>query len=374
MAHNTHCDFSRPGWNQAAAWFGSDFFGLTRLLLRNGLRIDPAVGVDCSIDVLVSLLNTGLGGLQGFYYGPRLRRVVLPPDPVFIIGHWRTGTTLLHELLAMDPRNRCPTTFECFVPNHFLILEPLVRGWIDFLLPGSRPTDAMAMGWDQPQEDEFALCNLGIPSPYATMAFPNRPPQFPEYLDLDRVGPAQRQRWKRAFGGFLRQLLCKRPGRLVLKSPTHTFRLPILLEMFPKARFVHIVRNPYKVFPSTVHLWKSLYAWQAYQKPTYEGLDERVLDTFVRMHERLEATRGRVEPARFHELRYEDLVRDPVGQMRTLYERFALGPFEPIEPAVRGYFAARADYRTNHYELPQQQRDTICRRWGYWIDRYGYGP
>ena len=373
MHQQQNRDFPRPGLTQAAAWLGADFFGLARLILRNKFRIRPSYLPDCLIDLFVSLLNTGLGGLQSFHYGSRVHATRLLGDPIFIIGHWRTGTTLLHELLALDGRHRCPTTMECFCPNHFLLTKPLVRGTLGFVLPGIRPTDNMEMGWDRPQEDEFALCNMGIPSPYATMAFPNEPPQFPEYLDLESLSAAELRRWKLAMMKFLKSLTYERSGRLVLKSPTHTFRLPTLLGMFPKACFLHVVRNPYVVFSSTVRLWKSLYAWQGYQKPHYAGLDEHVLCTFVRMHQRLDATRNLIDPARFHEIRYEDLLADPVHRMRGIYEHFDLDDFDLVEPAIRAYFEDRAGYRTNRYELPPEMAGEISRRWAPWIERYGYG-
>ena len=347
-------DFPRPGLAQAAAWLGADFFGLARLLLRNKFRVRPSYLPDCLIDVFVSLLNTGLGGFKRFIMARGCARRNFWAIQSSSSGTGGPARPCCTKPLALDRRHRCPTTMECFCPNHFLLTQPLVRGTLGFLLPGVRPTDNMEMGWDHPQEDEFALCNMGIPSPYATMAFPNEPPQFPEYLDLEALAPAELRRWKLAMMKFLKALTYQRSGRLVLKSPPHTFRLPTLLAMFPKACFLHVVRNPYVVFASTVRLWKSLYAWQGYQKPVYAGLEEHVLDTFVAMHERLDATRKLVDPARFHEIRYEDLLDDPVRRMRGIYEHFGLGRFEGVQPAIRAYFADRADYRTNRHELPPE--------------------
>ena len=353
-------------------WTGCDLFGLLRILARNRCRVHPRYLPDCLIDLIFAFGNSGLKGLSDILFSRRVDRVQLTDDPIFIIGHWRTGTTLLHELLALDPQHRVPTTFECFAPNHFLITERLVKRWIGFALPRRRPPDQMAMGWDQPQEDEFALCNSGVPSPYATITFPNHPPQFQEYLDLEDLSRSQRDRWCQTLLTFLKQLTYNRPGRLVLKSPTHTFRLPTLCEMFPRAKFVYMVRDPYAVFASTVRLWKSLYASQGYQKPTYQGLDEFVFETFTKMHQRLEATRGLVDRDRFHTLRYEDLVRDPVAEMRTLYERLALGDYDPIEPAVEDYFHQRADYRPNRHVLAPEIREQVGRRWRPYIEQYGY--
>ena len=189
---------------------------------------------------------------------------------------------------------------------------------------------------------------------------------------MDRLGPVQRRRWQQALRTFLKRLTWKRPGRIVLKSPTHTFRLPVLREMFPDARFIHVVRNPYAVFPSTVRLWKSLYVLNSYQEPTCADLEEYVLSTFSRMHERLEATRGLIDPHRFCEVRYEDLLRQPLAVMETLYRQLELDGFDRVAPAIGKYFQDRADYQTNRHELTPEMRDRIRLRWRPYIEKHGY--
>ncbi len=359
-------------WYHAGIWMGSDFFGLLRLLTRHRFRVHPGRLPACLFDLGFSVFNTATAALETLLLGPWVERAKLEGDPIFIIGHWRTGTTLLHELLALDGRHRCPTTFECFSPGNFLISEALLKTWSSFILPHRRPPDNMPMGWDRPQEDEFALCNLGVPSPYWSLAFPNQPPQARDYFELERLSPAERRRWQQALRTFLQRLTWRRRGRLVLKSPPHTCRLPTLRAMFPDARFIHVVRNPYAVFPSTMRLWQSLYVLNSYQQPTCAGLEERVLATFSRMHQRLQATRGLIAPRRFCEVRYEDLMRQPLCAMRAIYEQLELGGFEQVAPAIGRYFQDRADYQTNRYELTPELRERISRRWRPYIEQYGY--
>jgi omega-hydroxy-beta-dihydromenaquinone-9 sulfotransferase len=354
-------------------WEGCDLFAWLRLLLRNRLRVSPAHAHVVAIVTAVSIGHTLLRYLQDAWYGSRLERTPVRHDPLFIVGHWRTGTTLLHELLILDERHNYPNTYQCLEPNHFLLSEKYFTRWFAWMLPSRRPMDNMAAGWDRPQEDEFALCMMGQPSPYLTIAFPNHPPQDQEALDLDGLPPRARRAWKRAFLRFIRHLTFKSPRRLVLKSPTHSFRIKTLLELFPDARFVHIVRDPYVVFPSTVNLWKSLYQTQGLQRPTFAGLEEHVFRTFTHLYARLEEGRRLLGPGRFHELRYEDLVADPVGQMRLLYERLDLGDFEQVRPRLEKYLAASAGYKTNRYPtLSPELRAEITRRWGDVIRRYGY--
>src|SRR5438552_14789562 len=129
---------------------------------------------------------------------------------------------------------------------------------------------------------------LGQPSPYLTIAFPNNPPQGQNFLDLEDISPGALRSWKRAYKHFLKQVTYKAGKRLVLKSPPHTARIKVLREMFPGALFIHIMRDPYVVFPSTVNLWKTLYRTHGLQKPTYAGLEEQVLTTYTRLYDRLE--------------------------------------------------------------------------------------
>ncbi len=358
-------------------WFLRIWDGMTAttwfsLLLRNGLRISPRRWGMAVLISFISLLNLGLALLQRLFYGRRITRTELQGDPIFVIGHWRSGTTLLHELLVLDERYTYPNTYDCFASSHFLfsasVFRPLLRG----LMPKQRPMDNMAAGWDCPQEDEFALCNMGLRSPYATIAFPNRPPQNQEYFDLQHVSAQERTRWQRGLAWFLKCLTVRSPRRIVLKSPPHTSRVKVLLEMFPKARFVHIVRNPFVIFPSTINLWKRMYRNDGLQVPTYDGLDEHVFATFARMYEVFQRDRDLIPPGQLCEVRYEDLVAQPLKQMERVYQELNLGEFESVRAKLAAYFAEKADYKTNRYQLPAELAVEIGKRWLTYFDRYGY--
>jgi hypothetical protein len=276
--------------------------------------------------------------------------------------------------MVLDARHTFPDTYACFVPNHYLLSRHVLPRLVSGLMPRMRPMDNMPAGWDKPQEDELALCNLGIPSPYLTWAFPNEPPQYEEYLTLRDVPPKALERWKRALYWFLQCVTLVRPGRIVLKSPPHTARVKTLLEMFPDARFVHIVRDPCAVFASTVNAWKRLYRYQGLQVPHYRGLEQRIFRTFRRMYEALEQDRALVPPGRFSEVHYEDLVADPIGQMRRIYAELELGQFDQVLPALKEYVAGHADYQPNRYQMSPETQAEVAHQWGDFIRRYGYAP
>jgi hypothetical protein len=355
-------------------WEGCDYFTWLRMLVTNRFAVEPPYWYIAAIMSCTTFANTCLRWLQGGLYGDRIENTRVPNAPIFVVGHWRTGTTLLHELLILDERFTSPTTLHCFLPCHFLLSEHVIREYFAWAMPARRPMDDMPAGWDRPQEDEFALALLGQPSTYTDIAFPNRPPLWPGALDLSGLTPRQLAGWKRTFRRFVQAVSLRDPRRLVLKSPPHTARIPVLLELFPDARFVHIVRDPYTLFASTVNLWLSMARKHGFQTPLGgPALEEKVFREFRVIHERYEAAKGLIPPARLAEVRYEELTKDLVGGMRTVYEGLELGGFDAAEPRLREYAARTTAYQPNKYQLSDEQRARIAERWGDVIRQQGYG-
>ncbi|HVT28772.1 MAG TPA: sulfotransferase, partial [Lacipirellulaceae bacterium] len=138
--------------------------------------------------------------------------------------------------------------------------------------------------------------------------------------------------------------------------------------------FIHIVRDPLVLFPSTVRLWKSLSLVQGFQIPSDDAgwIEGHVIDQFVRMYECFERDRELVSSDRLIDVRFEDLVADPVAEMRSVYQRLDLGNFANVEPALLRYRMKTRDYRTNQYVLPPEVAERVRGRWGPYLQRYGY--
>jgi hypothetical protein len=182
----------------------------------------------------------------------------------------------------------------------------------------------------------------------------------------------KRERWKRGTLSFLKHLSYRKPRPIVLKSPPHTARVRTLLELFPSAKFIHIVRDPVNVFMSTVRLWRSLYQVQGLQVDRGHDITEYVLSTFERMYASFESDRPLFTATQYYEVRYEDLVADPLGQLRAMYQRLKLGDFEQVRPRLEAFLDAKKDYQTNRFEPPEDVRAMVMERWGDFARRYGY--
>jgi hypothetical protein len=316
----------------------------TRLLVRHRFRIAPRYYPAAFMTSLFAPLNSALGAVQSLAFRSRLEAVRIDPPPVFVLGHWRSGTTLLHELLALNPAHTAPTNHQCLMPKHFLVTGRLSKRLMARLLPAERVMDPMRLGPDSPQEEEFALCNLGVCSPYLWLAFPNEGYDT-DWETLEALPHAETARWKAAYLGFLKSVALAAPGRLVLKCPLNGFRLALLERMFPNARYVHIMRHPAEVLSSTVRTWRALQAYHGYQTPREGGLMPHVLKTGLHLHRALAAGRARIAATRWCNVHFEDLVRDPHDVLQRIHKKLGLSDYAPSAAGVTAYLAERVGFQ-----------------------------
>lgn len=359
-------------WYSPRFWHGMTWGAWLALIFRHRLRIHPIRWPMAFLITLITPFNSIMGAVQSLLFGRKIRETQLTAPPVFIVGHWRSGTTYLHELMSLDERFGSPTTYQCFAPMHCLLTEWFMATFMFWLVPKQRPMDNMAASWTAPQEDEFALLTLNAPTPYFRMAFPNDPPPHMELLNMQGVSPEDQSRFEQVLVHFARLITYRYGKRLLFKSPPHTGRLETLTRLFPGAKFIHITRDPYAIFSSTRKLWESLDDVQGLQRPRHKHLDEYIYACYERMYGGFYHQRPRVDENSVVDLKYEDLVQDPVSHVQALYERLDLGDFGPIRDRLEQYVAGKKDYKTNRHELEPELKSAIRQRWAEYFERFGY--
>ena len=189
----------------------------------------------------------------------RLTPLPEPQDPLFILGLWRSGTTVLHELLAASTQWNTPHTWQCFHPSTcFLTGAPARQITVE------RPMDSGQIATHGPQEDEFALLLLGEPSVYRGFIDPRRLPECAELLQTGisaaAAGVLALPRWRSFLRGIAAQ---EGQARLLIKSPNHTFRVAQLASWYPRAQFVWIGRHSGEVLSSNLRMWQAMHELHA---------------------------------------------------------------------------------------------------------------
>lgn len=355
-------------------WAGMRFTDYLKLLSRNRFRVHPTRIPMMFMVGGCSVFSSGLALTQKILLNRKIEATELKEPPIFIIGHWRSGTTLLHEMLCLDDQFSWPSTFECFVPAYHNLTRPFLHPLLKLLMPSKRPMDSMPVGPELPQEDEFALLGLGAPTPYDRIAFPNEPTKFARMLNLKDASPDEADALESALKWFYQSLSYKNPKRLMLKSPTHTGRIAHLAKWFPGAKFIHITRNPHKIFPSSVHLWNSLSAVQGFQSVPK---DDQVLVELVN-HWYQEVYTGFFEQVDqisnddIVHLAFEDLIQDPITQIEAIYSSFDLSGFDKARPNLESYWSQRKSHRKNKTQLNDETKALINEVWAEYIDHFGY--
>ena len=353
-------------WNPRF-WDGATITAWCKLCNSARWRVSPLRLPMFAVISGLTLLNSSLAALQRLLYGKKIARTRLVDDPVFIVGHWRSGTTLLHEYLMLDPKFACSDTYECFAPSHFLVSGRMIRPWLKYIMPKKRPMDNMAAGLDRPQEDEFALCALGVNSPYRNVAFPNVPAIDEDYLSLRNVDEKAREKWLDALEFFLKELTIAKGKVVALKSPPHTARIKTILERFPNAKFIHISRDPYALFPSTVNLWKKLASVHGLQIPKGgPKLEEKVLRDFEIMYDAFFEDLPLIPQGAIVEVSYDELV----AALERIYRELNLKDFDGVKENFQQFAETQKNFKKNAFELAPEIKETIAKRWKKYFDRY----
>ncbi len=342
-----------------------------RLLSENRFRISPRHWPRAMSISFHALQNSAIRRLEERRYAVRLKETVVAP-PLFVLGHYRSGTTHLHNLLATDSRFAFPNTFQCVFPHTFLTTEDHASRAMAFFMPKKRPMDNMEWGMNSTQEDEFALCIDSFKSPCMGWVFPERQDAYDKYLTFDGVPEPELARWNEALVKFLKKLTLKYQRPLVLKSPPHTARIALLLKLFPGAKFVHIHRNPYTVFQSsrktfTINFMLSL------QRTRPEELDDRTLRQYRRMYDAFFEQRKLIPPRDYHEMCFEQLEADPVGEVERMYRALSFPDFAQNEAALRKYVESLTGYKKNEFpKLPDDVRKRVAEMWRPCFEEWKY--
>lgn len=327
-------DFGAPSWQE----------GLDLLL--------------ASLEATAQLNEIGVGVAEGGVVGDLSNRLQLEawrathPDvaaqqivrPIIIVGQPRTGTTILYDLMAQDPANRAPLSWEVERPvpaprTATYLTDPRIAeaqagfDLVESIIPGF--TAFHELGAQLAQED-VRIFTSDFRSMQYSLQF--EVPDYNRWL-LHEADLAPTYRWHRRF---LQHLQSEHMAdRWLLKSPAHLWHLPALLAEYPDAIVVQNHRDPLKVIASISALGASL------RSMTTDSFDVRTLaaqygdDIMVGLDRSLAARReGLFAPGQVVDVRYQDLRVDLLATVRRIYDEIGLELTPDAEARMRTFLDA----------------------------------
>lgn len=357
---------------------GVRFDNWLRLLVRAHGRIDPKKLPEAAFITLLSLVLAPFALLEGVVCALPIAKTELRDDPVFVLGHWRSGTTYLQNVLSRDAQFKWPDPVETAMFSNRVLLGWLMQYGVKAGIRDARPMDNVQYALDMPMEETFAVGNH---SPYTLihlLAFPNVWEKYIPCAFVDDLLPRERAAFKRTYMYTLRKLAWLGGGRrLLLKSPDNTARLAALSELFPNAKYINIYRNPYDTVLSTVNMFRSQLDLVRLSVMPDVDVQELIEDVvveriFAPMYRGLFAREAGFAPGQYVSVRYEDFVRDPEAHLKRIYDTLGLGGYDAALPAFRAYVASQSGYRKNRHTMRPELRAKINRHLGFFFERYGY--
>ena len=339
-----------------------------------GREIDAAYKGKYRLTKAVCRLLSPLASLQDKRYEKLLANQPLEHDPVFILGHWRSGTTFVHNVFCCDKHFGYNTTYQTVFPHLMMWGQPFFKKNMSWLMPDKRPTDNMELAVDLPQEEEFALANM---MPYTYYNFWFLPKYQQEYADkyllFDNISDAELKVFEEVFTKLIKISLWNTHGTQFLsKNPPHTGRVRELVKMFPNAKFIYLVRNPYTVFESTRSFFTNTIQPLKLQDVSNEQLEENILSIYAKLYHKYESDKQFIPEGNLMEVKFEDFEADAMGMTENIYKSLSIPGFTEARADIEKYVGGKKGYKKNKYKYDDRTIRLVEENWGFALKPVSY--
>jgi len=318
--------------------------------------------------------------LENLKYANEIRGYKLKKNPVFIIGHWRSGTSFLQYLLGKDPQFGYMNKFQAVFPNLFLHSEPFLKSLVERIpqtlnIIRDAQNISVNLDLDSPSEIEIALtCMISPASLHWGHIFPdNAWEYFNKYLFLETASNEEMQQWEHDYHHLIKKISMKNDGKqMLIKSPGNTCRIEKLLELYPNARFIYIHRNPYDVFYSNIKLWNTLLDNLAVQNFTEQQMELIIIRTYKKLIKKYIKQKNQIPEGQLVEIRFKKLISEPVNELFSVYEHLHLDGFAKAEPYFHHFLENNAKGNSSSYKYKKRIITLINKNWSFAFKRWGY--
>jgi len=350
---------------------GSTLINYFKILSKG--HIAPRYYFKIILTTLIVLIATPFHVWEGLYFKNKLKNYKFTKPPLFILGHWRSGTTLLHNMLSKDPAAGYITTYQSLFPNN-MASKWLFRTFMKIFMPRKRPSDGVELNVVFPQEDEFAFSNLQDNAYYNFFYFPEMYNIFYEKaVNLKFLNEKETDLWFSSYEKLLKKAaIDTNAERLIVKNPVNTGRIEQILKLWPDARFLYIYRNPITVFHSTRRFFQKLFPTLWFHKVDDQFIDTMIFDVYPRLIDSYLEQKSLIPPGNLMELRFEDFETNPVKEMEKIYAGLLKEDFSKVQQYFSDYFKTQKGHKKNMYLVDATEIELIRKHLGKYIEMYNY--
>ncbi|MFI3261903.1 MAG: sulfotransferase [Rikenellaceae bacterium] len=340
-----------------------------------GRKISKGYKLKYVLTVVICRILSVLTPIQNSIYRKKIEKKELTKDPLFIIGHWRSGTTFVHNVLAKDKQFGFTTTYHTVFPNIVLWGQSFFKGTMASIMPDKRPADNMELNVDLPQEEEFALSNMSSCNYYNFWFFPQNMMEYcSKYLTFKGASKEEKDEFKREFQKLVKISMANTGGeRYLSKNPPHTARVKELLEIYPNAKFIYLMRNPYTVLESTRNFfYKTIKPLQLHAIEEAQ-FDKQIVEVYKEMYIKYEEDKGLIPEGNLIEMKFEEFEQNPSAATKRIYDVLSLGGYENAKGDIEKYLDTKKGYKKNAYKYAPEVIDTVEREWKFAVEGWNYG-
>ncbi len=351
---------------------GADPATLCRVLVRSG-GLAPGRAHAAAVALGMALLRLPFTLAEEAALELMLRRAPVLPAPVFIVGHWRSGTTHLANMLSRSPKFGILPPISVGLPWEALGLARVVRPFIEQFFPRTRLIDDIALAPHLPQEDELALANMSALSSIHGLYFPR---QLQQYFDrgifFEGVCDRDIRNWSRVLRRYVAKMTLLQGNRpLLIRNPVNAARIPQLRAIWPDARFIHIHRNPYTVQASSRRMFAVLVRELSLQEAQAD-VAALVRHVYPRLMTRLVADSAALPPGSFTEIRYERFREAPVAELERVHAELGLPGFGEARAAFQSYGDSVSGHRQAEHAIDPAHLAWTREHCAPFLDRWNY--
>ncbi len=341
-------------------------------ILNKG-KVAPKYYFKIFLTTLIVLIATPFHLWEEMYFRQKLRKFKFSKPPLFILGHWRSGTTLLHNMLSKDPSAGYVSTYQSLFPNN-LASKWLFRTFMKLNMPQKRPADGVELNISFPQEDEFAFCNCQPNTYYNFFYFPTLYKTFFEQaVNHKNLTKKEIKVWFKTYDTLMKKALINTKGeRLIVKNPVNTGRIDKILKLYPDARFLYIYRNPVTVFNSTQLFFRQLNPTLWFQDVDNQFIDNMIFDVYNRLMDNYLKQKSLIPAGNLMEIRFEEFEQNPVKKMENIYTDLLKVDFSMVKNNFDEYFNTQKSHKKNNYLVDENTIASIRKNLGKYMEMYNY--